>query len=919
VGGSSRLAVETMAGIQSSTGLITGIPIQDTVNQLMAVASQPKTILTNRNKSLQSEKLAVTQLSSLLVALQFEAKQFGSTNLFESTNVTSSDTATLAASAATGKTPPVGKYLFTPVQTASSQQLLSQGFGAGETVGAGTITFGSGGFVDLGIALAELNEGDGVPRGKIRITDRNGETATIDLTHARTVDDVLTAINEDSTISITAVAVGDKFKLIDNSGGMGNIKVQEVAGGTTAAALGLAGIDEASDTATGTDVFSLHEATKLSLLNDATGVQLKSGNDLTVTLADESTVEIDLGDAKTLGDVIEAINAASPTKLSATIGTDGNRIELTDLTTGSGTFAVADVGGGTAARDLGLLTEATGDTITGSRLVSGLRDTLVSSLNGGRGLGELGIVDVTNRNNVVSNVDLSGAETLGEIIAEFNTQGTGFTAAINQARNGIVLTDTTGFTANNFAIDDGDANETATALGIVKSVAGNKVDSGSLDRRQISEATPLSSLNGGAGITVSDILITDSDGHVGGVDLKQSGNDAKTIGDVIERINALSDVGVEARMNDRGDGIVLIDTAGGPNKLKVREVGSGTTARDLHILGDSTEIQVDGQTKQGIDGTSAATVTIDADDKLADVVQKINDLGRGVSASIVNDGIVQRLSISVDKTGTANALVIDSSNTAFSFDEVSSARDALLLYGSNSSSGVLIASSTNEFSNVVDGINLSVNDASSKTVTVNVTSTSSGLVSNAKEFVAAYNSLRTNLDTVTSFDAENLTTGILFGTTAALRVDSDLTHVITSRFFGFSSFQSLESVGISLDDKGKMTLDESKLKAAYAKDPDSLKKMFTDKDRGVAKKLSDVIEQLAGKNNSVLTSRSTALSNIIEANEKRITTMDEILTKQRDRLLTEFYRIESTVAKLQDSLAALSSFQVVPPLTSTKR
>ena len=31
--------------------------------------------------------------------------------------------------------------------------------------------------------------------------------------------------------------------------------------------------------------------------------------------------------------------------------------------------------------------------------------------------------------------------------------------------------------------------------------------------------------------------------------------------------------------------------------------------------------------------------------------------------------------------------------------------------------------------------------------------------------------------------------------------------------------------------------------------------------------------------------------------------MDEVLTKQRDRLLLEFYRIESTVAKLQDNLA----------------
>ena len=143
-------------------------------------------------------------------------------------------------------------------------------------------------------------------------------------------------------------------------------------------------------TATGTDVFTLSAKTLLSSLNDGTGVQLKSGNDLSVTLADGSSLVIDLGSAKTLGDVVNAINAGSPGKLSAAIASDGNRLELKDLTTGSGTFAVSNVDSGTAATDLGLTKAAVGDTITGARLVSGLKDSLVSSLKGGAGLGTLG-------------------------------------------------------------------------------------------------------------------------------------------------------------------------------------------------------------------------------------------------------------------------------------------------------------------------------------------------------------------------------------------------------------------------------------------------------------------------------------------------------------------------------------------------
>ena len=58
----------------------------------------------------------------------------------------------------------------------------------------------------------------GVRRGQIRITDRAGNTADIDLRLARTVDDVLRAINNNARLRTSrAVVDGDTFKLIDSS------------------------------------------------------------------------------------------------------------------------------------------------------------------------------------------------------------------------------------------------------------------------------------------------------------------------------------------------------------------------------------------------------------------------------------------------------------------------------------------------------------------------------------------------------------------------------------------------------------------------------------------------------------------------------------------------------------------------------
>jgi hypothetical protein len=43
--------------------------------------------------------------------------------------------------------------------------------------------------------------------------------------------------------------------------------------------------------------------------------------------------------------------------------------------------------------------------------------------------------------------------------------------------------------------------------------------------------------------------------------------------------------------------------------------------------------------------------------------------------------------------------------------------------------------------------------------------------------------------------------------------------------------------------------------------------------------------------------------------------MTDSLARQRERLLLTFYNLETTVSKLQDNLSALSSLQVIPPLT----
>jgi flagellar hook-associated protein 2 len=916
-----------MSRIQSSVGLISGIPIEETVNKLMAVAARPRELVANRTKLIDSERLAITKLTSLILAFEFEVNKLSTDKLFQAKSVTSSNENLISAKLIDGGNPALGSYRVRPLQTASAHQLSSSTLQSLDDLASeGTLTFGFGGHVDKGISLAELNGGLGVRRGQIRITDRAGNTADVDLRLARTVDDVLDAINNNGIANISAVVVGDTFKLVDSSGGTGNLRVQELGGGQTALDLGLAGINVAADTATGADVLTLHAATKLSFLNDGNGVPLATGADLVVSLADGTSLSVDLGDATTLGEVLDALNAANPAKLSASVAADGSRLELTDLTAGAGNFAVTNVGSGTAAEALGLTTAAVGNTLTGGQLISGLRDTLVSSLRGGQGLGTLGTIDITNRNNVASTVDLSGAETLAEVIAAFNAQAVGVTASVNSARNGIVLTNTTGGSASNLIVADGDATDTATALGIVADDAASAVNSGTLNRQQISRATLLSSLNGGKGIDLADFVIVDSSGATGAVDLNTASNEAKTIGDVIDRINAMTTADVEARINDTGDGILLIDNANGAGELEVKEVGANTAAADLRLLGTGVEKQVGGATKQVIDGTSQRTIDLadlevaSTQTRLGALAAQINSLDAGVSAAAVFDGIGYRLLFTAEETGAGRELVVDGLDAGLRFEELSRPRDAVIEFGGSSfGGGLIVASPDNTFEEIIPGVELNVLQASSENVTIEVDKAQSDLVTAVQDLVDAFNSVRANLDEVTSFNEVDQTTGILFGTTAALRVESDLNRVLSGQFFGVGTFSALGSVGLTFDDKGKLQLDTAKFEEAFAADPAALEEFFTHETLGVAAKLKAVIEQLAGEGDSVLGRRAETLSDTIESNNARIASMDARLARQREQLLAQFFQLEATIASMQDNLTALSSLQVIPPLTRTNQ
>ena len=559
---------------------------------------------------------------------------------------------------------------------------------------------------------------------------------------------------------------------------------------------------------------------------------------------------------------------------------------------------------------MGLTGTAANGVITGSRIISWAKTVLLSDLNGGKGLGTLGKITLTDRADNSADVDLSGAQTLEDVIdAVNNASGVQITAQVNQAGNGIELVDTSGQTTSNLKVDDfADGTTTATKLfGSAVNVAADSADSGDMHLKIIGLNTQLAGLNGGAGVAQGKFTITNSKGNTGTVNITSS---VKTIGDVVQAIN-LSGTNVLAEINDTGDGIVISDANGGSGALTVSENGS-TTAADLNLLGTA----VTANSTQSIDGSMTRTVNISNTDTLATVANTINALGAGVTASVVSDGsdMPYHLSIVSNQTGKQGAFVLDTSKADLSFGQISEAHDALLAVGYNGSStkAMLVTSSTNDFTNVLNGATLTIQNVSDTPVTVSVGSDTTNLASQIESFVNSYNTFRQTLATDTAYDTTTNTPAVLTGDYQTMRADAELSQLVSNYYPSGNSIASMAQLGITVNNDGSLSLDQSTLNSVLSTNLADVKSLFTTADTGVSAQFSKILTNLAvdtdtSNPTSLMGLHNQTLGTEIDNNQTKIDQETTRLANERTQLTNQFANLEVTLAQLQSNYSALSS------------
>lgn len=344
--------------------------------------------------------------------------------------------------------------------------------------------------------------------------------------------------------------------------------------------------------------------TRLDDLQGGRGLGISSGS-IAFSFEGGATQQVDLTQADTIDDVIDAIEAeirayevdSGETVLGpGGIGINGTSIAI-DSPFGALTFS--DISGGVIAQDLGLVetTEADFDPVrsVGADLAPRLTTSTPVDQLGAVGTA-LGAIRIQNNGQTVD-VDLSGAETIGEIKSRIESAGMGLSVRINAAGTGIdVINEVAAGSAGALSISEIDGNNgTADALGI----------------RTFSAATRASDLNFGKGVRVAEghpdpyynrdfvITIDDAAGNPLEIAIDLSPGDLTTVGNIAGVINQQINAQLTAAGRPTTDLSVTIEpttnglvfnqdpaiTAGAGGPLEIERRNNSLAAIDLGITG----------------------------------------------------------------------------------------------------------------------------------------------------------------------------------------------------------------------------------------------------------------------------------------------------------------------------------------------
>jgi len=314
---------------------------------------------------------------------------------------------------------------------------------------------------------------------------------------------------------------------------------------------------------------------------------------------------------------------------------------------------------------------------------------------------------------------------------------------------------------------------------------------------------------------------------------------------------------------------------------------------------------------------ASSVITIEpGQSSLADIRDAINQANVSVTASIINDGIGNKLVIASNDTGLSNALKITTNDDDGNHTDNSGlsklAYDASIGGTSNMTEtvvakdstiildGITINKSSNTITDALGGVTINLLKENLGTSTsLTVTQDTTKVQTAVSAFVNSYNELGKTISDLSKYDTENKRASILTGDSTVRAVQTQIRNILGSALPGIAGeLNTLSQVGISFQKDGTLALDSSKLSAALSDPAKNVTDLFAND--GIAVKLDKLIDSML-KNDGLIDGRMDGINASITD-----------INKQREALVT---RLENVEKRYRAQFSALDT--MIASMTQT--
>jgi flagellar hook-associated protein 2 len=298
-------------------------------------------------------------------------------------------------------------------------------------------------------------------------------------------------------------------------------------------------------------------------------------------------------------------------------------------------------------------------------------------------------------------------------------------------------------------------------------------------------------------------------------------------------------------------------------------------------------------------GTGTATdISISATDTIDDVMGKINSAGLRVSASSFYDGKDYRIQLRGLDTGAANNVNITELGTAFGFNDTGNAaqqaQDAEIEIDK-----FKVKSATNLVTGAVRGVTLALTATTTDAVTVGVDNDTDGMKTKLQALVDAYNAVSTKIKGLSGTVGAAATDPNLAGDFTLRSIGTRLNAALHTQV-GTGTYNTLASIGLSMDKTGKLALDSDKLNKAIAADSSSVTKLLAGTDGGalgVMDKVYSTVDLYTRTGTGLLAGRTEAMQAQVKRLQKKIDSEDVRINRYADQLRKQFTAMDTNVAQ----------------------